>query len=197
MAIKSSCIIASLLSVALNADLKFFNSEVFDPPVVPRNVDETIEVVNKIDARGGTCMASAIWPYLVNKVKIDLFVLVSDEGENEKYQDEYFASLFQKYKNEINPKAQLFLGSFLKVGDDGIIMTRLKERNVDEGCIKQFRLHPENPDTSKFNALLGLVALLISAMKEHFYVIADIIMKNEDLQKNDAEMIANVICSYL
>eukprot|EP01083_Nonionella_stella_P237588 833339_1 len=50
VAIKSSCIIASLLSVALSADLKFFNSNVFDPPVIPRNVNETIEVVNKIDA---------------------------------------------------------------------------------------------------------------------------------------------------
>merc|ERR1719361_2778026 len=91
----------------------------------------------------------------------------------------------KKYKNEINPKAQLFLVSFLKVGDDGIIMTRLKEKHVDERCIKQFRLHPENPDTSKFNALLGMVALLISAMKEHFYVIAEIIRKNEDIQKNE------------
>jgi len=197
VAIKSSCIIASLLSVALNADLKFFNSNVFDPPVTPRDVEQTIEVVNKIDARGGTCMASAIWPYLARKIKIDLFILVSDEGENEKYEDAYFASLFQQYKNEINPKAQLFLVSFLKVGDEGIIMNRLKQTNVDEGCIKQFRLHPENPDTSKFNALLGLVALLISAMKEHFYVIADTFMKNEQIGKNDAEMIANVICSYL
>eukprot|EP01083_Nonionella_stella_P145328 455153_1 len=43
VAIKSSCIIASLLSVALSADLKFFNSNVFDPPVIPRNVAQTIE----------------------------------------------------------------------------------------------------------------------------------------------------------
>merc|ERR1712130_599262 len=195
------CIIASLLSVALSAGLKFFHSQVFDPPVVPRDVDETIEVVNKIDARGGTCMAAAIAPYLEKRIKIDLFILVSDEGENEQYNGEYFASLFEKYKREINPKAQLFLVSFLKVGEDGIIMTRLKEKGFDAGdaggCIKQFRLHPENPDTSKFNALLGMVALLISAMKEHFYVIADVIMKNEDIQKTEAEFVANVICSYL
>eukprot|EP00483_Globobulimina_turgida_P001484 UN01486 len=197
VAIKSSCIIASLLSVALSADLKFFNSEVFDPPVIPRNVSETIEVVNKIDARGGTCMASAIYPYLYRKIKIDLFILVSDEGENEKKNGQYFSSLFKTYKNNINSKAQLFLVSFLKVGEEGVIMQRLKNKNVNQACIKQFRLHPENPDTSKFNALLGMVALLLSAMKEHFYVIIDVLMQLESFHKQDAQTIANVICSYL
>ena len=142
-------------------------------------------------------MASAIYPYLERKIKIDLFILVSDEGENEKYEGQYFASLFKTYKNNINPKAQLFLVSFLKVGEEGIIMKRLKEKNVDERCIKQFRLHPENPDTSKFNALLGMVALLLSGMKEHFYTIKDILIKFEKYHKNDAEIVANVICRYL
>ena len=197
VAIKSSCIIASLLSVALSADLKFFNSEAFDPPVIPRDVKETIEVVNKISAVGGTCMASALYPYLERKIKIDLFILVSDEGENEKYKGQYFSSLFKTYKNNINPKAQLFLVSFLKVGEEGVIMRRLKDKNVDERCIKQFRLHPENPDTSKFNALLGMVALLLSNMKESFYTISEILMKFEAYHKSDAETVANIICSYL
>lgn len=64
VAIRSSCIIASLLSVALSADLRFFNEQSFAPPVVPRNVDETVKVIDDISARGGTCMASAIWPFL-------------------------------------------------------------------------------------------------------------------------------------
>jgi len=199
VAIKSSCIIASLLSVALSADLKFFNEEVFDPPVVPRTVNETIEVVNKICARGGTCMASALYPYLAKKIKIDLFILVSDEGENEKYNGQYFSSLFKTYKNNVNPKAQLFLVSFLNVGEEGVIMRRLKEKKIDEKCIKQFRLHPENPDTSKFNALLGMVALLLSAMKQNFYLLLKILMNDYPgyEQEVNAKLVANVICSYL
>ena len=76
-------------------------------------------------------------------------------------------------------------------------MKRMKDKNVDERCIKQFRLHPENPDTSKFNALLGMVALLLSSMKEHFYVITEILTTYQDYHRSDAKTVANVICSYL
>eukprot|EP00485_Elphidium_margaritaceum_P010995 CAMPEP_0202698592 /NCGR_PEP_ID=MMETSP1385-20130828/11867_1 /ASSEMBLY_ACC=CAM_ASM_000861 /TAXON_ID=933848 /ORGANISM="Elphidium margaritaceum" /LENGTH=839 /DNA_ID=CAMNT_0049355345 /DNA_START=73 /DNA_END=2592 /DNA_ORIENTATION=+ len=197
VAIRSSCIIASLLSVALSADLKFFHSQVFDPPVVPRDVQQTVEVVDKIAARGGTCMASALYPYLQHRVKIDLFILVSDEGENEKYNGQYFSALWKTYVNSVNPKAQLFLVSFLQVGEEGLIMQRLKEKHVDEKTVTQFRLHPENPDTSKFNALLGMVALLLSGMKEGFYTIAEILTGYEGFTDLTAKTVANCICSYL
>jgi len=198
VAIRSSCIIASLLSVALSADLRFFNEHSFKPQVVPRDVDQTVKVIDEISARGGTCMASAIWPFLRDKIKIDLFVLVSDEGENERHQNQYFHEMFASYKEEVNPKVRLFLVSFVKVGEEGLILSRLREHNkVDMGCIKQFRLHPEYPDTSKFQALLGMIALQLAAMKEHFYAVARCLEDSYDFEEMEADKVSNIICSFL
>ncbi|ETO34611.1 hypothetical protein RFI_02478, partial [Reticulomyxa filosa] len=163
VAIKSASIIASLLSVALDADLTFFSDHPFPPPVTPRNVKQTIEVVEKVEARGGTCMASALHKYYQERQVIDLFILVSDEGENEKYNGHWFHELFQKYLTEVNNNCKLFLVSFVKVGEDGTIMQRLRSANL---TCKQFRLHPEHPDTSKFDSLLGMVTLTLRLFKK-------------------------------
>ena len=197
VAIRSSCLIASLLSVALSADIRLFNEATFAPPVVPRNVDQTVKFVDEISARGGTCMASAIRPFLEERTRIDLFVLVSDEGENERHQNQYFHEVFAAYKETVNPKVRLFLVSFLSVGEEGLILHRLKEHGVDEECTKQFRLHPENPDTSKFQALLGMIALQLTAMKEHFYAVTFCLTQNYRFQQHDADKVGNLICSYL
>jgi len=197
VAIRSSCIIASLLSVALNAELRFFNEQSFTPSVIPRNVDQTIKVIDEISARGGTCMASVIWPFLRDSVRIDLFVLVSDEGENEQHQNKYFHEMFAEYKERVNPKVRLFLVSFVNVGEDGLILQRLREHGVDPNCIKQFRLHPEFPDTSKFQALLGMIALQLSAMKEHFHAITFCLTQTRGFEQNEADKVANIVCSFL
>ncbi len=198
VAIRSSCIIASLLSVALSADLVFFNEAAFAPPVVPRNVAETIKVIDGISARGGTCMASAIAPFLEQRRRIDLLVLVSDEGENERHREQYFHEVFAEYKEKVNPKVRLFLVSFVSVGEEGVILHRLREHGVvDTECIRQFRLHPEKPDTSKFQALLGMIALQLAAMKEHFHAVTFCLTTNHHFQQSDADKVANTICSFL
>ncbi|ETO15214.1 hypothetical protein RFI_22150, partial [Reticulomyxa filosa] len=194
VAIKSASIIASLLSVALDADLTFFNSNPFPPPVTPRNVKQTIEVVEKVEARGGTSMASALNKYYENKQIIDLFILVSDEGENEKYNGHWFHELFQKYLNEVNSNCKLFLVSFVKVGENGKIMQRL--RSVNLTC-KQFRLHPKYPDTSKFDSLLGMITLTLSVIQESFDTLLDFIVYNHGYSKTDGALVADVIFSYI
>eukprot|EP01084_Bolivina_argentea_P003116 5818_1 len=164
VAIKTASILSSLMSYALCADLLFFNSEPFDPPVVPRNVRDTIEVVTKVKPKGTTSMASALYPYYINKIKVDLFILVSDEGENRRYRGYYFAELFELYRKEINSKAKLFLVSFLHQSINGLIMTRCQAKGISNRDLKQIRLHPISPDTSKFDGLLGISCLMLSSI---------------------------------
>jgi len=194
VAIKSSSIIASLLSVALDADLTFFSDQPFPPPVVPRNVVQTIEVVEKVEARGGTCMASALHKYYQEKQVIDLFILVSDEGENEKYNGYWFHELFNRYLNEVNNQCKLFLVSFVKVGEDGTIMQRLRSANL---TCKQFRLHPEHPDTSKFDGLLGMITLTLSVMQEKYETLLDLLIAKHGYSRIQGDLVADVIFSYI
>ena len=46
VAIRSASVISSLLCVAFNADLKFFDQRCVTPKVVPRKVEDTIEIVD-------------------------------------------------------------------------------------------------------------------------------------------------------
>ena len=146
VAIKSATIIGSLLSAALHADLFFFNENPFAPASVPRSAQTVVDCVESVPALGGTCMASALWPYYQAKKALDMIVLVSDEGENEKYNNMWFSELFAMYRAEIAPDCKVFLVSFLNVGENGLIHTRLLEAGIEA---KQFRLDPTLPDTSK------------------------------------------------
>ena len=105
--------------------------------------------------------------------------------------------MFAEYKERINPKVRLFLVSFVNVGEDGLIFSRLRDHGVDQNCIKQFRLHPEYPDTSKFQALLGMIALQLTAMKEHFYAVTECLTQCYRIEQVEADKIGNVICSFL
>ena len=44
VAIRTATIIASLLSFLADAELKFFNDQLFDPPLVPRTIEEVLRV---------------------------------------------------------------------------------------------------------------------------------------------------------
>jgi len=88
--------------------------------------------------------------------KIDLFILVSDEDENTEYKGFMFAPLLKKYKEEVWADAKVVLVSFLAASEAGVIKGRLDQVEISA---RQFRLDKNRPDTSKFDALLGLVTL--------------------------------------
>ena len=172
IAIKCATIIASLLSVVLNADLIFFDDRPMPPPIVPRNVNETIKVCETIKTRGCTAMAAGLYPYYdkykKKKEKFDLFILVSDEGENTRYKNFNFAELYKKYLEEVNKNCQLYLISFLQNNHKGTIQRRLDEKKIK---YKYFNLHPRKPDTSKFDSLLAMIWLLISKMNQSYDIV--------------------------
>lgn len=156
VAIRSSCVIASLLTVAFNADLKFFDEHCIEPPCVPRTVGDTINVVDSIKAVGGTSMAAGLYHYLENKKSLDLLVLVSDEKEADKCHGLVFHQVLKRYHEEVNSDMKVFLVSFLEKNETGGIAEDLI---TNEMKFEQFRMDPARPDTSKFSALLGQISM--------------------------------------
>jgi len=162
VAIKSATILGSLLSLTLDANLVFFNEELLKAPCQPRSAGDVLRVVESMPAKGATSMAAALWPFYEGKIKLDLFVLVSDEGENQKSHGFSFAELFLKYRQDVNPNAQVLLVSFLKDGDRGAVRDSLRAQRIE---LQQYRLDPDRPDTSKFDTILGRVALACRELK--------------------------------
>lgn len=101
--------IASVLTVLCGAELKFFTGESVDPPVVPRNIPQVLEVASGVKADGLTAPAAALYPYYIHKKIVKFFIVVTDEVENEKYKDYYFPTLFQKYHKGNNEFSMSFL----------------------------------------------------------------------------------------
>jgi hypothetical protein len=182
MAIKCSSCLGSLLSAALKADLSFFNETSFRPAMTPTTANCAIKVVESTKAEGGTSMAAALWPFYEKKQKVDLFVLVSDEGENEKCEGYNFAELFVKYTAEVSAACKVMLVSFLPPGVDGAIKVSLDEAGVE--C-RQFRLDLNRPDTSKFDSILGLAAL----ERSYFEKRAQYLTSTTSMPESVADMI--------
>jgi len=176
VAIKTASIVGSLLSVAFQADLSFFDTDSYEPLCVPKNAKDAIKVVEGTEAKGATSMAAALWPYYEERRAMDLFILVSDEGENVPKNDLMFAKLFKRYKEEISPECKVFLVSFLEVGDEG----KIKESLDAEGIpCEQFRLAPDRPDTSKFDALLGRITLETTALRARWEQVEEALYKGK------------------
>eukprot|EP01083_Nonionella_stella_P195105 718989_1 len=186
VAIKSASIIGSLLSVAFRADLSFFHEESFAPPVTPTSAQGVLQVAEGVRARGATSMASALRPYFDRKERLDLIILVSDEGENQQTNGQWFSELFADYRREVSPECSVFLVSFLEGADPGIVRERLLEEGVEA---RQFRLDAHLPDTSKFDALLGEVWLEASGIMERWDVMEKVCIVKHKSSKDIVNMI--------
>ncbi|GBG23941.1 Hypothetical Protein FCC1311_001602 [Hondaea fermentalgiana] len=158
IAVKSATIIGSIVCSALDGRLNFFTGEEVLPSIQPRSVDDVLFVADEIQACGCTSPAAALEPYYLRKDMVDLFIVVTDEGENTPCRGgESFAPLFQRYLREINPRATCFFVSFLSAFDDGYMMRAMQEAGLGEH-VKQFRFHVDRPDLSKVTALLAMLA---------------------------------------
>ncbi len=62
VAIRVSTVIASVLTALANAELKFFTGECVDPPIIPRNVPQVLDVASGVKADGLTAPAAALYP---------------------------------------------------------------------------------------------------------------------------------------
>merc|ERR1712070_170195 len=155
-AIEAATIFSSMVSVCFEGELSFFDSDlVASPHKRPANVQETIEVCQKVRARGCTSLAAALWPYFENKIMVDMIVMVTDEYENTPKNGYNFAELLSKYKKEVNPDVILII---VCVGKGDVYFRNSLLSNGIES--KLVEVDGMRPDHSKFDALLGQLSLL-------------------------------------
>ncbi|KAH3760854.1 Serine/arginine repetitive matrix protein 2 [Pelomyxa schiedti] len=165
VAIRCSTIIGSVLSCLTNAQLKFFNDKVVDPPIIPRTIAEVLDVTNAVRADGLTAPACVIWPYYSGRTPVKFFIMVTDEIENVKFQNTYFPNLFLKYQREVCPECTPVFVSFLEDPmKKGRMITALENMGL---APLQFRLDGNRPDLTKLDGILGSLACESS----HFFVL--------------------------
>jgi len=164
VAIRVATVISSVIAAISGAELKFFTGECVDPPVIPRNVKQVLEVATKTKADGLTAPAAALWPYYSQKKVVKFFIVVTDEVENEKYKDFFFPTLFQKYYKEVYPAKIVFVSFLENPSEKGRMVIALENMGI---IPLQFKLDGKRPDLTKLDSLLGLLASESSQFPKH------------------------------
>ena len=191
VAVETATILGSLLALCLNADLCFFNSDRFTATIPsgdggptrssPLSAEESLLVATKVRAEGGTSPAAALMHYTVTRQPIDLFICVTDEEENvADGNGDYFAEAFWRYRNKVNSSARVILVSFLQPHNQGTMKQRLAEIGFSEPDVVQFRMDAQRPDLSKFDSLLGTVALTMGRKVEPSELVDDVTGENRE-----------------
>lgn len=156
VAIRTSTIIASLVTAATNADLVFFDNKNVIPPFIPKNVADVLRLCDEIKAEGVTIPAASLYPYYKEKKVVKTFVVVTDEEETGVCHGDRFAHLFKKYYDEVYPARLVFI-SFLEQPESGEMITMLKEHAQDISPM-QFRFNINCPDLTKLDNVFGLLS---------------------------------------
>ena len=86
IAIRTSTIIASLLTAITNARLVFFNTQNMEPDRMPSNIEEVLEMAVSIEADAATSPAASLYPFYEKKEVVKTFIIVTDEEENEPFE---------------------------------------------------------------------------------------------------------------
>ncbi|WAR31528.1 hypothetical protein MAR_034070 [Mya arenaria] len=135
VAIRTSSIIAGLLSAICQAKLVFFNTENRHAPYVPKNIEELA-----VDTRagGGTTPAASLWPFY-----------------NEKEVVKTFDEMFQKYHDEVFPAKIVFVSFFYNQTNRGHMLPKLETRGFKP---MRFVFDTSRPDLTKLDKLFGMLA---------------------------------------
>ncbi|MCA9718452.1 MAG: hypothetical protein KC468_27525 [Myxococcales bacterium] len=153
-AIRVATIIGSLLTVFSRADLRFFNHELIEPPVVPRTIHDVLTVTDTVKATGSTAPAAALWPSLSRRELVRSFVVVTDEEENTQCQGQRFDAMYKRYREQVFPAQATFV-SFIRQQSEGQMVRALR---LQELPCRQFRLDNQRPDLTKLDSILGMMA---------------------------------------
>ncbi|KAH9514771.1 hypothetical protein Btru_023606 [Bulinus truncatus] len=160
VAIRTSTIIASLLTAICSAKLVFFNTETRDAPFLPKSVKEMLKLAATTVADGGTTPASSLIPFYKNKEIVKTFIIVTDEEENGEIENYRFAPLYQKYYEEVYP-AHLVFVSFLQCQHaKGQMVTELNELGYHPN---QIRLQRSRPDLTKLDDLFAQMSAVTTS----------------------------------
>lgn len=166
VAIRVSTIIASVLTAITNADLRFFNTESIVPPKVPRTIEDVLDLTMTVKADKLTAPAVALLEYYEKKIPVRTFVVVTDEVENLPHEGgDFFAQLFYKYRQEVEPNAQLVFVSFLPNQNvKGRMVTSLEKLGIMP--LFEMKLDGARPDLTKLDSMLATLSARTDDFKE-------------------------------
>lgn len=82
VAIKTSSIIAGILTAITSAKLVFFDDVNRDAPFVPKSVEEAINLAMTMKTGGCTTPAASLYEFYKKKEIVKTIILVTDEEEN-------------------------------------------------------------------------------------------------------------------
>ncbi|XP_071114112.1 uncharacterized protein [Haliotis cracherodii] len=174
VAIRTSTIIASLLTAICSARLVFFNTENREAPYLPKTIDEVLELAVTTTAGGGTTPAASLWPFYEKKEVVKTFIMVTDEEENGKVQNMNFAELYKKYHDEVFPAKLVFVSFLRSQHAKGQMVTGLQELGFHP---LQFQLEGSRPDLTKLDNLFGLLSSDSASFKDEITEMQESIKK--------------------
>ena len=170
VAISTSSIITSMLSVVATAELQVFrkNNQTIEQP--PTSVREAVAFAKTIEAYGSTSPASSLDYYYQRKKVIKTFIVVTDEEENTpagngrrsgwgqggRLQTQgFFAELYSRYINEVYPAKLVFI-SFSKSNIDAAMVSALKEvlPSASHELITVHKIDVRNPDMNRLDYVM-------------------------------------------
>lgn len=153
VAVRTAAILGGLLSSVMDARLEFFDAGIRPQGLQPKSAAEVLDVATGTPAYGTTNPAAALQAFVDAGERIDLFVLVTDEGENGTSRGSSFAQLMKQYKRDVHAGAQVFFISFLPPNvTAGPMQVALAQLGIGA---HSFKLDLHRPDLSKFSGLLG------------------------------------------
>ena len=82
VAIRTSVIIAGVLTAITSAKLVFFDNFNMDAPFLPKIIPDVLKLATTIDVGCGTAPVSSLLPFYVKKEVVKTFIIVTDEEEN-------------------------------------------------------------------------------------------------------------------
>lgn len=164
VAIRTSSIFASLLSVLTEAKMLVFRARNNTINCPPKTVSQAISMATTIRAYGTTSPASSLYYLYINDIPAHTVVVVTDEEENIGYDDNgvssknNFAGLWKKYLNEVCPEARLVFISFTDSNRDGDMIKSLRNVMGDSYCRELITVHKvnrSNPDLNRLDYILA------------------------------------------
>nr|XP_054749411.1 uncharacterized protein LOC129254897 [Lytechinus pictus] len=156
VAIKTSTIVAGLLTAITDAKLSFFSNKDYVPEKIPKTITEVLEMASTLKTDGMTAPAASLWPYYERKEVIKTFVVVTDEEENGENNGYRFLPLFKKYREEVYADAKLVFISFLF--SQHAVGQMVSALNADGIQPMQFKFSRSRPDLTKLDSILGLLS---------------------------------------
>ncbi|KAK0048370.1 hypothetical protein Bpfe_022157 [Biomphalaria pfeifferi] len=159
-AIRTSTIIASLLTVICSAKLVFFNDKSSDAPFLPKTVREILKLTATTIADGGTTPAASMMPFYASKDIVKTFIIVTDEEENGEIDGYRFAPLYKKYFEEVFPANLVFVSFLRNQHSKGQMITALNELGYHP---KQIKLETSRPDLTKLDDLFAQMSAVTTS----------------------------------